>query len=106
MTRTIKLYQAKALINQRNVDGLFYVDKVSVEGCTDIIFKSDLSDQLYSFYYYCYSDGSNLGLATSTTKQFSAFLDDTNNRDLDVEVAPVKKLLVTSYDYVRDDSND
>ena len=104
--KTIKVYQAKSLIYQHSIDDLIYVDKVSVEGCTDIIFKSDLSDQLYSFYYYCYSDGSNLGLATSTTKQFSAFLDDTNNRDLDVEVAPVKKLLVTSYDYVRDDSND
>ena len=71
----------------------------------DIIFKSDLSDQLYSFYYYFYSDGSNSGLATSTTKQSNAFLDDINNRDLDVEVAPAKKLLVTFYDYVRDDSN-
>ena len=104
--KTIKVYQAKSLIYQHSIDDLIYVDKVSVEGCTDIIFKSDLSDQLYSFYYYCYSDGSNSGLATNTTKQSNAFLDDTNNRDLDVEVAPVKKLLVTSYDYVRDDSND
>ena len=31
MINTIKLYQAEALINQRNVDGLFYVDKVSDE---------------------------------------------------------------------------
>ena len=104
--KTIKVYQAKSLIYQHSIDDLIYVDKVSVEGCTDIIFKSDLSDQLYSFYYYFYSDGSNSGLATNTTKQFNAFLDDTNNRDLDVEVAPVKKLLVTSYDYVGDDLND
>ena len=103
--KTIKLYQAKSLIYQHSIDDLIYVDKVSVEGCTDIIFKSNLSDQLYSFYYYFYSDGSNSGLATNT-KQSNAFLDDINNRDLDVEVAPVKKLLVTSYDYVRDDSND
>ena len=104
--KTINIHQARALIGHHNIDGLSYVDKVSMEGCTDIIFKSDLSDQLYSFYYYFYSDGSNSGLATNTTKQFSAFLDDTNNRDLDVEVAPAKKLLVTFYDYVRDDSND
>ena len=104
--KTIKVYQAKSLIYQHSIDDLIYVDKVSVEGCTDIIFKSDLSDQLYSFYYYFYSDGSNSGLATSTTKQSNAFLDDINNRDLDVEVAPVKKVPVTSYDYVRDDSND
>ena len=104
--KTIKVYQAKSLIYQHSIDDLIYVDKVSVEGCTDIIFKSDLSDQLYSFYYYFYSDGSNSGLATNTTKQFSAFLDDISNRDLDVEVAPVKKVPVTTYDYVRDDSND
>ena len=104
--KTINMHQAKALIDQHSIDDLIYVDRVSVEGCTDIIFKSDLSDQLYSFYYYCYSDGSNLGLATDTTKQSDVFLDDTNNRDFDVEVVPVKKIPVTTYEYVRDDSND
>ena len=49
--KTIKVYQAKSLIYQHSIDDLIYVDKVSVEGCTDIIFKSDLSDQLYSFYF-------------------------------------------------------
>ena len=77
MANTIKLYQAKSLINQRNVDGLFYVDKVSDEDFPKIIFKSDLSDQLYSF-YYC--DDSDLGRITIyTIEQFDAFLDDDNN---------------------------
>ena len=103
MTRTIKLYQAKALINQRNVDGLFYVDKVSVEGCTDIIFKSDLNDQLYSF-YYCEND--DYGMTIGTVLGFNAHLDDSHYDNLDVEVAPIKKVPVTTYEYVRDDYND
>ena len=103
MIKTIKLYQARALINQRNVDGLFYVDKVSVEGCTDIIFKSDLSDQLYSF-YYCEND--DYDMTIGTVLGFNAPLDDSHYDDFDVEVAPVKKVTVTSYEYVRDDSND
>lgn len=44
---TIKLYQARALVNHRNVDGLTYVDKVSDGNDDDfpeIIFKSDLND--------------------------------------------------------------
>lgn len=108
MIRTIKLYQARALINRRNVDSLIYVDQVSVEGCMNIILKSDLSDQLYSFYYYFYSDSSNSGLATNTTKQFGTFLDNDKNKNLDVEVAPVKKVTkqITVTKYVGDDSND
>ena len=89
--KTIKLRQARALINQRNVDGLFYVDKAYDKACTEIIFKSDLNDQLYSF-YYC-DDDPDLGIT----------IDDDN---LDVVVAPVKKVTVTTYEYVRDDSND
>ena len=98
MTRTIKLYQAKALINQRNVDGLFYVDKVSHEDYSEIIFKSNLSDQLYSF-YYC--DDSDLGrIPIYTTTQLDAFLDD-DNKNLDIKIFPVKKvtkqIMVTKY---------
>ncbi len=37
MIKTIKVYQAEALINQRDVDGLFYVDKVSHENYSEII---------------------------------------------------------------------
>ena len=108
MARTIKLYQAKALINQRNVDGLFYVDEVPDEDEEDymeIIFKSDLSDQLYSF-YYCDNDDLDLGMTIDTVQKFDAFLDDDNNKNLDIKVAPVKKIPVTTYRYVGDDSND
>ena len=45
-------------------------------------------------------------ITINTTKQSAVLLDDINNRDLDVEVAPVKKIPVTTYEYVRDDSND
>ena len=103
--KTINIHQARALIGHHNIDGLSYVDKVSMEGCTDIIFKSDLSDQLYSF-YYCDNDDPDLGITINTTKQSAVLLDDINNRDLDVEVAPVKKIPVTTYEYVRDDSNE
>ena len=104
--KTIKLYQAKGLIYQRNIDDLFCIDRVSSGDYMEIIFKKGSNNQLYSFYYYCYSDGSNLGLATNTTKQFDVFLDDTNNRDLDVEVAPVKKASVISHKYIGDDYNE
>lgn len=97
--KTIKLYQAKALINQRNIDGLFYVDRVSDEYCPEIIFKSDLNDQLYSF-YYCNNDDLDLGITIDTIQQFDAFLDD-DNKNLDVRVAPAKKvtkqIIVTKY---------
>lgn len=102
--KTIKLYQARELINQRNVNGLFCIDKVSDGNYHEIIFKRGSNNQLYSFSYYCYSDGSNVGLTTDTTKQFDAFLDNDNNKNLDVKVAPVKKVTVTKY--IVDDSND
>lgn len=89
MIKSIKLHQARELINQRNVNGLFYVDKVSDKACPEIIFKSDLNDQLYSF-YYC-DDDPDLGIT----------IDDDN---LDVVVAPVKK--VTLIKYERGNSND
>lgn len=101
--KTIKLYQARALINQRNVDGLFYIDKVSDEDFSEIIFKSDLNDQLYSF-YYC--DDSDLGITIDTVQQFDAFLYNGDNKNIDIKVAPVKKLLVPSYKYIGNDSND
>ena len=98
----IKLYQARALINQRNVDGLFYVDEVPDEDEEDymeIIFKSDLSDQLYSF-YYCDNDDLDLGMTIDTVQKFDAFLDD-DNKNLDIKVFPVKKvtkqITVTKY---------
>ena len=88
--KTIKVYQAEVLINQRDVDGLFYVDKVFHEDYSEIIFKSNLSNQLYSF-YYC--DDSDLGGTTiDTIQQFDAFLYDGDNDNLDVEIAPVKKV--------------
>lgn len=103
MIKSIKVYQAEALINQRDVDGLFYVDKVSHEDYSEIIFKSDLSNQLYSF-YYC--DDSDLGRITiDTTEQFDAFLYDGDNDNLDVEVAPVKKVTkqISVTKYIGDD---
>lgn len=105
MTRTIKLYQAKALIDQHNIDNLIYVDEVSDEDYPGVIFKSDLNDQLYSFWYYI-SDVPDLGTTIDTIQQFDAFLDTDNNKNLDVKVAPVKKIPVTTYRYVEDDSND
>lgn len=96
--KTIKLYQARTLINQINVDGLSYVDKVSDEDFLEIILKSDLNDQLYSF-YYCDNDEPDLGITINTVQKFDAFLDDDDN--LDVKVAPVKKvtkqITVTKY---------
>lgn len=99
--KTIKLYQARSLINQINVDGLSYVDKVSDEDFLEIIFKSDLNDQLYSF-YYCDNDVPDLGITIDTIQQFDAFLDNDNNKNLDVEVAPVKKVTkqITATKYV------
>lgn len=99
--KTIKLYQAKGLIYQQNIDDLFCIDRVSSDDYTEVIFKKGSNNQLYSFYCYYYNDGSNLGLATNTTKQFDVFLDDTNNKNLDVDVAPVKRatkqIAVTKY---------
>ena len=99
--KTIKLYQARALIDQRNVGGLFYVDKVSNEDCPEIILKSDLNDQLYSF-YYCDNDAlPDLGTTIDTIQESDAFLDDDDNNNLDIKVAPVKKvteqITVTKY---------
>jgi len=104
MIKTIKLYQARALIRHRNVDGLFYVDKVSDGNYTEIIFKKDSNNQLYSFYYY-ESDLPDLGTTIDTIQQFDAFLDNINNSDLDVEVAPVKKVSeqITVTKYVGDE---
>lgn len=100
--KTIKLYQAKALIDQHNVDGLFYVDKVSDEDYSEIIFKKGSNNQLYSFYYYDYD------MTIDTVQGFNTFLDDSYYDDFDVKVAPVKKvtkqIMVTKY--VGDDSND
>ena len=95
MINTIKVYQAKALIDQHNIDNLIYVDRVSDEDYMEIIFKKGSNNQLYSFYYYRYSDDPDLGLAN-------------NNRDLGVKVAPVKKVTkqITGTKYVREDSND
>ena len=106
--KTIKVYQAKALIDQHNIDNLIYVDRVSDEDDDDfpeIIFKSDLNNQSYSL-YHCESDYPDLGTTIDTVQKFDAFLDDDNNKNLDVEVAPVKKIPVTTYKYVGDDSND
>ena len=104
MINTIKLHQARTLIHHRKVDGLFYVDEVSDGDCPGIIFKSDLNDQLYSFYYY-ESDLPDLGTTIDTIQQFDAFLNNINNSDLDVEVAPVKKVAkqITVTKYVGDD---
>lgn len=105
MIKTIKLYQIKALVNHHDIDNLIYVDEVSDEDYLEVIFKSDLNDQLYSF-YYCENDVPDLGTTIDTIQQFDAFLDNDNNKNLDVKVAPVKKIPVTTYRYVEDDSND
>jgi len=95
--KTIKLYQARALIHHSNVDDLFYVDRVSDEDCSEIIFKNGLNNQLYSF-YYCEDD---VPITIDTIQQFDTVLDDDGNLNLDVEVAPVKKvtkqITVTKY---------
>ena len=106
MIKTIKLYQAKALIDQHNIDNLIYVDRVSDEDDDDfpeIIFKSGLNDQLYLFCYYRSNDP-DIGITIDTVQKFDSFLGDDDN--LDVEVAPVKKTPVTAYKYVVEDSND
>ena len=104
--KTIKLYQARALINQHDIDNLIYVDRVSDEDDDDfpeIIFKSDLNDQLYSFCYYR-SDDPDIGITIDTVQKFDSFLGDDDN--LDVEVTPIKKTPVTVYKYVEEDYND
>ena len=102
--KTIKLYQARALINQRNIDGLFYVDEVSDGNYTEIIFKKDSNNQLYSFYYY-ESDLPDLRTTIDTIQQFDAPLDDGDHDDFDVKVAPVKRVTkqITVTKYVGED---
>ena len=100
MTNTIKLYQAKSLINQSNVDDLIYVDEVSSdEDYSEIIFKSGLNDQLYSFYSYGY------GMTVNTVQGFNTFLSNNDNNNFDVRVAPVKKVTeqITVAKYVGED---
>ena len=103
MINTIKLYQAKSLINQRNVDGLFYIDTVSDKYYLEIIFKSDLNNQLYSFYYYD-NDDSDLLITIDTIQQLDVFLDD-GNKNLDIKVSPVKRVTkqITATKYIGED---
>ena len=100
--KTINMHQAKALIDQHNIDSLVYVDKINSGGNhIYVIFKKKHSDQLYQFYYYTvdgYPD-----ILVDTIQQFYNFLDESNHK-LGVRVIPVKKVTVTKY--VRDDSND
>lgn len=104
MTRTIKLKDARDLIHQ-NKGKFVYVDQVDNDPYVEIIFRAKGYTPLYSFWYYI-SDVPDLGMTIDTVQQFDAFLDDSDNNDFDVEVAPVKKILVTTYRYVGDDSND
>jgi len=93
--KTIKLYQARALIDQHNIDSLIYVDRVSSDYYMEIILKKGSNNQLYSFYYYDYD------MTIDTVQGFNTFLDDSYYDDLDVQVAPVKKvtkqITVTKY---------
>ena len=88
MIKTIKLYQARALINQ-NKGKFVYVNQVNNDPYVEIIFKEKGHTQLYSFWYYK-SDLPEIGITIDTVQKFDSFLDDDDN--LDVEVAPVKKL--------------
>lgn len=103
MIKTIKLHQARALIHHRNVDNLFYVDTLHDEDCSEIIFKNGLNNQLYSF-YYCEDD---VPITIYTIQQFDTVLDDDDNMNLDVKVAPVRKITkqITVTKYIGDDSN-
>ena len=100
MTNTIKLYQARELINQSNVDSLCYIDEVSNQDFPEIIFKNNLNNQLYAFLYH-ETNVPDLGIIIDTVQQFDAALDNDNNNNLDVNVAPVKKvtkqIIVTKY---------
>ena len=100
MIKSIKLHQTNALINQRNIDDLIYVDRVSSDDYMEIIFKKGSNNQLYSFYYYDYD------MTIDTVHESTVFIDDDD--DLDVKVTPVKKVTkqITVTKYIRDDSND
>ena len=104
MIKSIKLYQARALINQ-NKGKFVYVNQVNNDPYVEIIFKEKGHTQLYSFWYYK-SDLPEIGITIDTVQKFDSLLGDDDN--LDVEVVPVKKvakqIMVTKY--VRDDSND
>jgi len=81
MIKSIKWHQAKALINQHNIDSLIYVDRVSSDDYIEIIFKKGSNNQLYSFYYYDYD------MTIDTVQGFNTFLDDSYYDDFDVETA-------------------
>ena len=104
MIKSIKLKDARELIYQRK--GKFvYVDQVDNDPCMEVIFKEKEHVQLYSFWYYCYrSDVPEIGITIDTVQKSDSLLGDDDN--LDVEVAPVKKIPVTTYRYVGDDYND
>jgi len=104
---TIKLKNARELINQSNVDSLFYIDKVSNKDFPEIIFKNNLNNQLYAFHYH-ETNVPDLGTIIDTVQQFDAALDNDNNNNLDVEVTPVKKATkqITVTKYIEDNSND
>ena len=105
MIKTIKLKDARELIKgimNTSIGGYYYVDSVQddQDGSIGVIFNKPNSSQLYEFWYYDYD------MTIGTILGFNAPLDDSHYDDFDVKVTPVKKVTVTSYEYVRDDSND
>ena len=101
MINTINMHQAKALIDQHNIDSLIYVDKTnSGDRYTNVIFKKKHSDQLYQFYYYTvgyyYTVDHDLAIFVDTDQKISAILDG-DNHSLNIGVVPVKKATVTKY---------
>ena len=112
MIKSIKLKDARDLIYQ-NKGKFVYVDCVrdpnyyegNVDSYVKIIFKEKEYSQLYSFWYYI-SDVPDLGTTIDTIQQFDAFLNVSDNDNLDIGVAPVKKVKVTVTKYVEEDYND
>lgn len=95
MIKAINMHQAKALIDQHNIDGLIYVDKTSPGGnYTNVIFKKKHSGQLYQFYYH--TVGYDPAILVDTDQKIGAILDE-DNHSLNIGVVPVKKGIVTKY---------
>ena len=95
MIKTINMHQAKALIDQHNIDNYVYVDKINSGGRhIYVIFKKKHSDQLYQFYYY--TVGIRPDIFVDTDQKISAILDG-DNHSLNIGVVPVKKATITKY---------
>ena len=111
MTRTIKLYQAKALINQHNIGNYVYVDYVPNDSGHDLfsktIFKEADNNQLYMLYWEKDIYSNDIYVKTVNGSMVNIYKYSNTDNCL-VRVYPIiaKKIPVTSYEYVRDDYND